>query len=440
MKDDDSNEKSKEEETTEKNATFPSNSQQVQTRFSNPSLFANMKIVKEASSQKKNEGITHQKISHGRKRVLRAFTSPDNRSPEASILPTLQCNPICKTAAKSKSESYVSRADMVIVTIKSTVSTFKPLKLRMKKTTSIRVLKNYLQSRLGGVHQIILIHNNKELKNEDGSLASVGITSNSMLWLLIKPITGNNDREEITSLIQMSQSLANLRNLIRTLPFTDNSEPKISSSTEYTEVTPYGYKEMEHEQIREKMKLLKQRREKIRQNSKKDLLENMKRKIQEISEKQITADSLSQSSSRSSPCAIRSVLNTCRSFISLLPSVSTPKDIADVVKQKELATYFDPPETIKQKKFEEKELFDVPSNEKELIKIKDETKKKRCGLCRMKLKIADREIQCICGHVFCSKHRKPQIHKCNVDLKLIDRVHVRMALPKLVRDISKSKI
>ncbi|VDO54925.1 unnamed protein product [Onchocerca flexuosa] len=103
-----------EEETTEKNATFPSNSQQVQTRFSNPSLFANMKIVKEASSQKKNEGITHQKISHGRKRVLRAFTSPDNRSPEASILPTLQCNPICKTAAKSKSESYVSRADMVI--------------------------------------------------------------------------------------------------------------------------------------------------------------------------------------------------------------------------------------------------------------------------------------------------------------------------------------
>ncbi|OZC09056.1 hypothetical protein X798_03987 [Onchocerca flexuosa] len=98
-----------EEETTEKNATFPSNSQQVQT------LFANMKIVKEASSQKKNEGITHQKISHGRKHVLRAFTSPDNRSPEASILPTLQCNPICKTAAKSKSESYVSRADMVIV-------------------------------------------------------------------------------------------------------------------------------------------------------------------------------------------------------------------------------------------------------------------------------------------------------------------------------------
>ncbi|VDO50048.1 unnamed protein product, partial [Onchocerca flexuosa] len=240
----------------------------------------------------------------------------------------------------------------------------------------IRVLKNYLQSRLGGVHQIILIHNNKELKNEDGSLASVGITSNSVLWLLIKPITGNNDREEITSLIQIS--------------------------TEYTEVTPYGYKEMEHEQIREKMKLLKQRREKIRQNSKKDLLENMKRKIQEISEKQITADSLSQSSSRSSPCA---------SFISLLPSVSTPKDIADVVKQKELATYFDPPETIKQKKFEEKELFDVPSNEKELIKIKDETKKKRCGLCRMKLKIADREIQCICGHVFCSKHRKPQIHR-----------------------------
>ncbi|VDK69822.1 unnamed protein product [Onchocerca ochengi] len=302
----------------------------------------------------------------------------------------------------------------------------------MKKTTSIRVLKNYLQSRLGGVHQIILIHNNKELMNEGGSLASVGITSNSVLWLLVRPITGNNDREEIASLIRMSQSLANLRNLIRAVPSIDNPETKISGSTEYTEVTPYGYREMEHEQIREKMKLLIQRREKVRRNSKKDLSENMKRKIQEISEKEVTADSLSQSSSsRSRPCS---------SSTNLLPSVSTPKDTADVVKQKELATYFDPPETIKQKKFEEKELFDVPSNEKELLKIKDETKKKRCGLCRMKLKIADREIQCICGYVFCSKHRKPQIHRCSVDLKLIDRVHVRMALPKLVRDIPKSKI
>lgn len=40
------------------------------------------------------------------------------------------------------------------------------------------------------------------------------------------------------------------------------------------------------------------------------------------------------------------------------------------MKQKELATYFDPPETIMQRKFEEEELFDVPSNESELIKVK----------------------------------------------------------------------
>lgn len=52
------------------------------------------------------------------------------------------------------------------------------------------------------------------------------------------------------------------------------------------------------------------------------------------------------------------------------PSISIPKGTADVVNQKELATYFDPPETIKQRKFEDEELFDVPSNESELLKVK----------------------------------------------------------------------
>ncbi|CAG9531450.1 unnamed protein product [Cercopithifilaria johnstoni] len=424
----------KEEKGAEKNAILPSDSQQVQTRSINTSLFANMKIVSDASSQKKNEKIAHQKASNGRnKSVLRALTSPGCRSPEISN--TL----ICKTAQKSKSESHVSRADMVTVTIKSTVSSFKPLKLVMKKTTSIRMLKNYLHSRFSGANKIILIYDNKELKNEGGSLASVGITSGSVLWLLVKPVSGNNDREEIASLIRMSQSLANLRNLIRSLPSIDSSEPSLSGSGEYAEVVPCGYREAEHEQMREKMKLLIKRREKSRQNSAKDSPENSRLKIQEMPEKEVTTDSISQSpSSFNSSCA--SVSSTCKTSIALSPSISTPKGTADIMKQKELATYFDPPETIKQRKFEEEELFDVPSNESELLKIKDEIKNKRCSFCRIKLKIADREIKCICGHIFCSKHRNPQMHRCNIDLKSIDRVYVRMALPKLLQDIPKSKI
>ncbi|VDO24065.1 unnamed protein product [Brugia timori] len=398
----------------EKNTTTSSNSQHVQTHSTNPSLFANVKIVNEATSQRKNEKIDEQKISNERdKNMLRALTSPGGRSPEVPSIP------MCKTAAKSKSESHVSRSDVVTVTIKSTISSFKPLKLVMKKTTSIRVLKNYLQSRLGGAHQIILIHDNKELKNEGGTLASFGITSGSVLWLLVKPVTGNNDREEIASLIRISQSLANLRNLIRSLPTVG--------------ITPC--KEAEHEQMREKMKLLIQRREKFRRNNVKDLSGNVQQEIQGISAKEVTTDILSQSPSSCS--------NSCTtSSITLSPSISIPKGTADVVNQKELATYFDPPETIKQRKFEDEELFDVPSNESELlkVKIKDEIKNKRCGLCRIKLQIADREIQCTCGHVFCSKHRNPQIHRCSIDLKSVDREHVRTALPKLVRDIPKSKI
>nr|CTP80885.1 Bm4489 [Brugia malayi] len=422
MKSNDDNEKTKEE----KNTTTSSNSQHVQTHSTNPSLFANVKIVNEATSQRKNEKIDEQKISNERdKNMLRALTSPGGRSPEVPSIP------MCKTAAKSKSESHVSRSDVVTVTIKSTISSFKPLKLVMKKTTSIRVLKNYLQSRLGGAHQIILIHDNKELKNEGGTLASFGITSGSVLWLLVKPVTGNNDREEIASLIRISQSLANLRNLIRSLPTVGSCEPTFSGSAEYIEVTPC--KEAEHEQMREKMKLLIQRREKFRRNNVKDLSGNVQQEIQGISAKEVTTDILSQSPSSCS--------NSCTtSSITLSPSISIPKGTADVVNQKELATYFDPPETIKQRKFEDEELFDVPSNESELLKIKDEIKNKRCGLCRIKLQIADREIQCTCGHVFCSKHRNPQIHRCSIDLKSVDREHVRTALPKLVRDIPKSKI
>ncbi|KAM3727626.1 Zinc finger A20 and AN1 domain-containing stress-associated protein [Dirofilaria immitis] len=415
MKNNDDNEESKGEEATEKNVTVPSDSQQIETHLPNSSLYANMKFVKETSSQKKNEKIVHQKISNERKRTLKSLTSPGGRSPEVPNTPT-----ICKTATKSKSENYISRTDMVVITIKSTVSSFKPLKLIVKKTMSIRMLKNYLQLRFAGANQITLIHKNKELKYESGSLASVGITSGSVLWLLVNPITGNNDREEISSLIRMSQSLANLRNLIRTLPPINSSESSFPGSAEHIEITSCGYKEAEHEQMREKMKLLIRQREKVRRNITKNLSENKQQKIQEISGKEVTADLQPQSSS----------------LITLSPFIQAS---ANIVKQKELATYFDPPETIKQRKFEKEELFDVPSNESELLKIKDEIKKKRCGLCRMKLQIADREIQCICKHIFCSKHRNPQIHRCSIDLKSIDRVHIRTALPKLMRDISKSK-
>uniref|UniRef100_A0A1I7VQC4 Ubiquitin-like domain-containing protein n=1 Tax=Loa loa TaxID=7209 RepID=A0A1I7VQC4_LOALO len=244
----------------------------------------------------------------------------------------------------------------------------------MKKTTSVRVLKNYLQSRLGGAHQIILTHNDKELKNEGGSLTSIGITSGSVLWLLVKPIAGNNDREEFASLIRMSQSLANLRNLIRSLPSIGSCEPNFSGSAEYVEITPCEYKEAEHEQMREKMKLLIQRREKVRRNSAKNLSENVGQKIQEMSGKEVTTDVLAQS-----PSSFHSSCVTWRSSKS--PSVSTPRGTADVIKQKELATYFDPPETIKQRKFEMEELFDVPSNDSELLRVQYRFKISRPSTC-----------------------------------------------------------
>ncbi|MCP9265123.1 hypothetical protein DINM_020335 [Dirofilaria immitis] len=277
------------EEATEKNVTVPSDSQQIETHLPNSSR---LKLRKCFGAMLM---LLIYRISNERKRTLKSLTSPGGRSPEVPNTPTS------------------------LITIKSTVSSFKPLKLIVKKTMSIRMLKNYLQLRFAGANQITLIHKNKELKYESGSLASVGITSGSVLWLLVNPITGNNDREEISSLIRMSQS------------------------AEHIEITSCGYKEAEHEQMREKMKLLIRQREKVRRNITKNLSENKQQKIQEISGNEVTADLQPQSSS----------------LITLSPFIQAS---ANIVKQKELATYFDPPETIKQRKFEKEELFDVPSN------------------------------------------------------------------------------
>ncbi|VDN03662.1 unnamed protein product [Thelazia callipaeda] len=448
MRNDEGKGQSKEEEARSKDSRVIISSKQLQTNQSStrPSNAPSsdeqssdtqssiVSVDNDVSSEKKNKNVQEKVKNDNSNKVLRALTSPGGRSPELSnVRKSSNCFSFQSTRGLFKSSSEKSAVENTylfnMVTIKATISSFKPLRLVMKKSTSIRVLKNYLQSRLGGVHQIILVHGNKELKNEYGSLASAGVVSDSILWLLVKPVAGNNDREEIASLIRMSQSLANLRNLIRALPPMDSAESNLSESVEYVETSSQGQKEEEHEQIRRKMKLIRQRRRKIRNEidnrtsnkCTKNSLENSERNtLEETNEKEELSELLSPSDS---PCT---------------SPVATPTDPADVVEQKELATYFDPPETIKEKNFQE-ELFDVPSNQSELLQIKDEVKNKRCGMCRIKLRIADREMQCLCGHVFCSKHRNPQSHRCSIDLKTVGREHIKMSLPKMVRDYPRSK-
>ena len=44
--------------------------------------------------------------------------------------------------------------------------------------------------------------------------------------------------------------------------------------------------------------------------------------------------------------------------------------------------------------------------------------KKKCGECKKKLTIIEREIICNCGFVFCGLHRHPENHNCSFNYKI----------------------
>lgn len=53
------------------------------------------------------------------------------------------------------------------------------------------------------------------------TLSSLNMGSKNIIWVVIRPISGNNDREEIAALLRMSQSLSTLRHIIRSMPSVD---------------------------------------------------------------------------------------------------------------------------------------------------------------------------------------------------------------------------
>ena len=40
-------------------------------------------------------------------------------------------------------------------------------------------------------------------------------------------------------------------------------------------------------------------------------------------------------------------------------------------------------------------------------------KKKRCPICKKKLKLTD--MECRCGNIYCIEHRLPEAHNCTFD-------------------------
>ncbi|VDM46191.1 unnamed protein product [Toxocara canis] len=249
------------------------------------------------------------------------------------------------------------------------------------------------------------------------TLSSLGMGSKSIVWVVVKPVTGNNDREEIAALLRMSQSLSTLRHIIRSMPSVDVDYGK-NTSPEYSEAELFVSKEKEHELMRQRMKMLKERRRKRNPNSVLLLEKTAKEEYEE--------DKTRSPSTKSPPVlpnkAVQSPSGEQKSTGVLSDTNVNLVDVSPVspklltydpvpITARELALFFDPPESLEELKIINDEMFDPPTNEQQLEKIREEVRNTRCGICRAKLPIAMREMRCCCDLVYCRRHRNPQDHR-----------------------------
>lgn len=76
----------------------------------------------------------------------------------------------------------------------------------------------------------------------------------------------------------------------------------------------------------------------------------------------------------------------------------------------------------------------IESNKKTDVKTdKPKKVKKRCGVCKLKLTLVQRECgKCGCGGVYCGMHRMSENHECTFDHKTNGRAKLKKNNPKIV--------
>ncbi|KAK5983549.1 AN1-type domain-containing protein [Trichostrongylus colubriformis] len=123
-----------------------------------------------------------------------------------------------------------------------------------------------------------------------------------------------------------------------------------------------------------------------------------------------------------------------------------PKDNTNnpnMVTEKELKLFFEPPESVDELERKQQELCLVPETEEELEKRRKELtnlEKTICKLCRRKLTLPDQEMRCLCESVFCKRHREPSKHFCHIDYKGASRSKIAKENPKMVSHGSETRI
>ncbi|XGW29979.1 hypothetical protein V3C99_009195 [Haemonchus contortus] len=277
----------------------------------------------------------------------------------------------------------------------------------------------------------VLIYNDAVLKNDSATIANYGITKDCTIILNIKMSTGSkvarshaNMSMLFMPLVMQQGSLPSLRHTIKQMSSVrgchhcsccscDDGRPlyrgKIDTSREYsTNWTPA--KQMENELTRNRMKHLLWKRKRSRT-------------LSEASSSDTSSTPYSESSAASLSCS-SSDSKILKSSQSYEPTLT----------EKQLKTFFDPPESVEELELTRNNLVLPPSSVNELLELKAAQRKSAdsiCQFCHKKLALTEQHIQCLCEEKFCKKHRSPAAHYCGIDYKHTGRSKINKDNPKI---------
>uniref|UniRef100_A0A914Z8R5 Ubiquitin-like domain-containing protein n=1 Tax=Panagrolaimus superbus TaxID=310955 RepID=A0A914Z8R5_9BILA len=166
-----------------------------------------------------------------------------------------------KSSRKSSKKSCAPQLDpdAFFLTVETIMTAAKPLILSVTKSKTIGSVKTAIRAKTKAKNFGIYL-NNKELAPEDSTLESHGIISDTKVRLHIKTQSGTSDKEDINSLIRLTKSMNDLRNIIQALPSTSKeSKNKEKNIPRNKQVINPEKKAEEDQKSRDKMAKLREK-------------------------------------------------------------------------------------------------------------------------------------------------------------------------------------
>lgn len=297
---------------------------------------------------------------------------------------------------------------IVKITVSSVMQGVKQIVVEMKDKETVSILKNRIEQETEVLtNRQVLLFKGMELKDNNKTMTDCGINSDAKITMNVKMSTGIVTNPTTTDILLMMPPIFptnqdQLRKEIKGM-HTVHRKPKKMSGIDANASLWTPEKQMENEFTRNRMKTL------LRRKKHAPILSGTP-VDSEIGSAQTFSPVATPPGELSSPSTVSSHVS----------SGSEPESDAEVVTEKELKLFFDPPETIEEHKQCRRSMVLAPSSEEELLenlKKFEAERKTKCNTCFKKLSAAQQTMHCKCLRIFCDRHRHPKNHTCVIDYK-----------------------